>query len=99
MGIVEVCAIPMSTTISNGHDTADIQQVHDLLTRAGRRKHLGQALVPNNNSKQQIFLGNDPSDLAFLPLGTPWYTDPKSQKKKAGPLLIRIPVPWRWGHA
>ena len=78
------------------YDTADIQQVHDLLTRAGAESIWVKRLVPNNNSKQQIFLGNDPSDLAFLPLGTPWYTDPKSQKKKAGPLLIRIPVPWRW---
>ena len=78
------------------YDTADIQQVHDLLTRAGAESIWVKRLVANNNSKQQIFLGNDPSDLAFLPLGTPWYRTPKSQKKKAGSPLIRIPVPWRW---
>ncbi|MFR6606427.1 MAG: hypothetical protein ACLURK_02675 [Bifidobacterium sp.] len=49
------------------YDTADIQQVHDLLTRAGAESIWVKRLVPNNNSKQQIFLGNDPSDLAFLP--------------------------------
>lgn len=78
------------------YDTADIQQVRDLLARAGAESIWVKRLVPNNNSKQQIFLGNDPSDLAFLPLGTPWYRTPKSQKKKAGSPLIRIPVPWRW---
>lgn len=78
------------------YDTVDIQQVHDLLTRAGAANIWVKRLVPNNNSKQQILLGNDPSDLAFLPLGMPSYTAGKSKKKKAGPLLIRIPVPWRW---
>lgn len=77
-------------------DRADIQQVHDLLTNAGAESIWVKRLVRNNNSKQQIFLGNDPSDLAFLPLGTPSYTPAKSQKKKAGAPVIQIPVPWKW---
>lgn len=44
-------------------DTADIQQVYDLLTQAGAESIWVKRLVPNNNSKQQIFLANDPSDL------------------------------------
>ena len=78
-------------------DTADIQQVYDLLTQAGAESIWVKRLVPNNNSKQQIFLANDPSDLSFLPLGVPSYTPAKSQKKKkAGAPVIQIPVPWHW---
>ena len=77
-------------------DRADIQQVHDLLTNAGAESIWVKRLVPNNNSKQQIFLANDPSDLSFLPLGVPSYTPAKSQKKKAGAPVIQIPVPWHW---
>ena len=77
-------------------DMADIQQVHDLLTQAGAESIWVKRLVPNNNSKQQIFLANDPSDLSFLPLGVPSYTPAKSQKKKAGAPVIQIPVPWHW---
>lgn len=87
------------THINNGgqwFDTAGIQQVMDLLTGAGAESVWVKRLVPNNNSKQQIFLGNDPSDLSFLPLGVPSYTPTKSRKKKAGAPVIQIPVPWRW---
>lgn len=86
------------THINNGgqwFDTAGIQQVMDLLTGAGAESVWVKRLVPNNNSKQQIFLGNDPSDLSFLPLGVPSYTPTKSRKKKAGAPVIQIPVPWR----
>ena len=55
-------------------------------------KRLGQ----NNNSKQQVWLASDPSDLSFLPLGTPTYTPTRSQKSRAGAPVIQIPVPWRW---
>ncbi|NMM93499.1 MvaI/BcnI family restriction endonuclease [Bifidobacterium oedipodis] len=96
MGIVENMNDTHVNDDERWFDRADIQQVHDLLTNAGAESIWVKRLVPNNNSKQQIFLGSDPSDLAFLPLGTPQYKAPKSQKKKAGPLLIRIPVPWRW---
>ena len=78
------------------YDTATIDQVHDLLTHAGAESIWGKRLVANNNSKQQVWLASDPSDLSFLPLGTPSYTPGKSQKKKAGNPVIQIPVPWKW---
>lgn len=78
------------------YDKADIQQVHDLLTKAGAESIWVKRLVANNNSKQQVWLANDPSDLSFLPLGAPSYTPAKSQKKKAGAPVIQIPVDWRW---
>lgn len=77
-------------------DVADIQQVHDLLTRAGAESIWVKCLTRNHNSKQQVWLASDPSDLSFLPLGVPSYTPAKSQKKKAGAPVIQIPVPWHW---
>ena len=78
------------------YDTTDIDLVHDLLTDAGATSIWVKRLVPNNNSKQQVYLGADPSDLSFLPLGTPSYTPTKSRKRKAGAPVIQIPVPWIW---
>ena len=81
---------------SSWYDTANIDLVRDLLTAAGATSIWVKRLVPNNNSKQQVYLGSDPSDLSFLPLGTPSYTPTKSRKRKAGAPVIQIPVPWRW---
>lgn len=78
------------------YDEADINQVHDLLTNAGASSIWAKRLVANNNSKQQIYLAADPSDLSFLPLGDPSYTPARSQKKKAGNPVIQIPVAWQW---
>ncbi|KAB5608566.1 MvaI/BcnI family restriction endonuclease [Bifidobacterium jacchi] len=78
------------------YDEADISQVHDLLTNAGASSIWVKRLLRNHNSKQQIWLANDPSDLSFLPLGEPSYTPAKSQKKKAGSPVIQIPVTWQW---
>ena len=82
--------------IHQWYDEADINQVHDLLTNAGASSIWVKRLVANNNSKQQIYLAGDPSDLSFLPLGNPSYTSAKSQKKKAGNPVIQIPVTWQW---
>ncbi|KFI52529.1 MvaI/BcnI family restriction endonuclease [Bifidobacterium callitrichos] len=78
------------------YDEADIDRVHDLLTNAGASSIWVKCLKRNHNSKQQIWLANDPSDLSFLPLGEPSYTPAKSQKKKAGNPVIQIPVAWQW---
>lgn len=51
------------------YDTADISRVNELLTNAGASSIWVKRLVANNNSKQQIWLANDPSDLSFFPLG------------------------------
>lgn len=78
------------------YDTIDIDQVYALLRNAGAESIWVKRLVANNNSKQQVWLASDPSDLSFLPLGTPTYTPGKSQKKRAGSPVIQIPVPWYW---
>lgn len=78
------------------YDTADIKHVYDMLIDAGATSLWVKRLVANNNSKQQIYLASDPSDLSFLPLGEPSYVEPKSQKKKAGSPVIQIPVAWHW---
>lgn len=78
------------------YDTADINQVNELLANAGASSIWVKRLVANNNSKQQIWLANDPSDLSFLPLGAPSYTPTKSQKRKACNPVIQIPVTWQW---
>ena len=78
------------------YDTADIQQVRNLLKSAGVESIWVKQLKRNHNSKQQVFFGNDPSELAFLPLGTPTYTPTQSHKKKAGAPVIQIPLPWHW---
>ena len=78
------------------YDTADISRVNELLTNAGASSIWVKRLVANNNSKQQIWLANDPSDLSFFPLGEPSYTPAKSQKRKAGNPVIQIPVTWQW---
>lgn len=78
------------------YDEADIQQVRGLLETAGAESIWVKQLKRNHNSKQQVFFGNDPSDLAFLPLGAPTYTPTQSRKKKAGAPVIQIPLPWRW---
>lgn len=78
------------------YDTADISRVNELLTNAGASSIWVKRLVSNNNSKQQVYLAGDPSDLSFLPLGDPSYTPAKSQKKKAGNPVIQIPVTWQW---
>lgn len=78
------------------YDEADIRQVHDLLISAGAESIWVKKLGKNNNSKQQVWLANDPSDLSFLPLGVPTYTPTRSQKRKAGSPVIQIPVSWHW---
>ena len=77
-------------------DTADIRRVRDLLAGAGAEAIWVKTLGSTNNSKQQVWLGNDPADLSFLPLGEPSYTPAKSRKRKAGAPVVQIPVPWRW---
>ncbi|RSX57696.1 MvaI/BcnI family restriction endonuclease [Bifidobacterium samirii] len=78
------------------YDTADIDLVTKLLSDAGASSVWVKRLVANNNSKQQVYLASDPSDLSFLPLGEPSYTPAKSQKRKAGNPVIQIPVTWQW---
>ncbi|NEG69931.1 MvaI/BcnI family restriction endonuclease [Bifidobacterium choloepi] len=78
------------------YDTATINQVHELLTNAGAESIWVKRLVRNNNSKQQVYLGGDPSDLSFFPLGKPSLTPGKSKKKTAGGDVIQIPVNWSW---
>ena len=90
-----MCDTPISAD-RQWFDEADITRVHALLTKAGAENIWVKRLMPNNNSKQQVWLANDPSDLSFLPLGTPSYTPAKSQKKRAGAPVIQIPIPWRW---
>lgn len=77
-------------------DKLDIGQVIDMFKRAGVGSIWVKRLGINNNSKQQVYIAGDPSDLSFMPLGNPTYSAPKSQKKKAGSPVIQIPVPWKW---
>lgn len=81
---------------SQWYDNVDITQVHDLMMNAGAESIWVKCLVANNNSKQQVYLASDPSDLSFLPLGTPSYTPTQSHKRRAGAPVIQIPLPWRW---
>lgn len=90
-----MCDTNVNDTIQ-WYDTADINQVNKLLTDAGASSIWVKRLLKNHNSKQQVWLASDPSDLSFLPLGEPTYTPAKSQKKKAGNPVIQIPVNWRW---
>ncbi|MEK0264926.1 MvaI/BcnI family restriction endonuclease [Bifidobacterium mongoliense] len=70
--------------------------VHRLLVDAHADSVWVKGLGRNNNSKQQVYLAGDPSDLSFLPLGAPAYTPTKSHKPKASAPIIQIPVAWRW---
>lgn len=78
------------------YDEVTIGQVRDLLAGQGARSVWVKRLVRNNNSKQQIWFANDPSDLSFLPLGTPTFAPGRSGKPKAGAPVVQIPVPWQW---
>lgn len=78
------------------YDTITIEQVRDEFTAAGAKVVWAKLMGRNNNSKQQVWLAGDPSDLSFLPLGVPSYNEGTSRKKKAGPLVVRIPVSWNW---
>lgn len=82
--------------VQQWYDSIDIKGVHALLSDAGAESIWVKRLGVNNNSKQQIYFGTDPSDLSFLPLGMPTYTPAKSKKKGAGAPVIQIPVPWDW---
>ena len=82
--------------VQQWYDSIDIKGVHALLSDAGAESIWVKRLGVNNNSKQQIYFGTDPSDLSFLPLGMPTYTPANSKKKGAGAPVIQIPVPWDW---
>lgn len=71
-------------------DKLDIGQVIDMFKRAGVGSIWVKRLGINNNSKQQVYIAGDPSDLSFMPLGNPTYSAPKSQKKKAGSPVFRF---------
>lgn len=81
---------------ANWYDKLDIRQVCALLNEAGADSIWVKRLVANNNSKQQVWLAGDPSDLSFLPLGVPKYEKSNSKKKSSSDYVIQIPIPWKW---
>lgn len=85
-----------NSTDSQWYDTITIEQVRTEFVAAGAKTVWAKIMGWNNNSKNQVWLAGDPSDLSFLPLGAPTYAEGKSKKKKAGPLVAQIPVSWRW---
>lgn len=82
--------------VSKWYDTADIDKVVELLTRAGAKNIWVKRLVPNNNSKQQVYLARDTTDMYFLPLGVPTYSQGSSSKPRAGGPVIQHSLPWKW---
>lgn len=91
---------PMSDTHGEDavkwYDTADIDRVVELLTHAGAKNIWVKRLVRNNNSKQQVYLAHDTTDMYFLPLGKPTYSPGTSNKPRAGGPVIQHVLPWRW---
>jgi hypothetical protein len=53
-------------------------------------------LQKNHNSKNQVYLAGDLSELAMLPMGAVQPTPGTSAKKGAGAPIYHAPVPWTW---
>lgn len=77
-------------------DHVTLDQVKGMFANA----HIGtiwvKRLGKNNNSKQQVYLAHDLSELSFIPMGEPDETATKSKKPRAGKPVIHFPVPFKW---
>lgn len=78
-------------------DEIEEDQVRRIFADNGVRAIQIKYLSRNHNSKNQIYMGGDLSEVATLPMGDVHFNSGTSQKKFAGGKLIyHAPVPWSW---
>lgn len=94
-----VCAAN-GTVISMGQilwqDTIYEAQVRELLMDRGVGSMHIKYLSRNHNSKNQVYLAGDLSELAVLPMGEVSAVTGTSLKRKAGPPIYHALLPWNW---
>jgi hypothetical protein len=78
------------------HDVATEREVRGLLAANGVDTFYLKALSRNHNSKNQIYLAPDLSELSLLPMGTITSNTGTSTKPGGGGPIYHAPVPWLW---
>lgn len=78
------------------YDRATEMEVRGLLARNGVRTFYLKALSRNHNSKNQIYLAPDLSELSLLPMGEITSNTGTSSKRAGGGPIYHAPVEWLW---
>lgn len=84
----------MQTPLWQDEITQD--QVRKLLSQHGVTSMQVKYLGRNNNSKNQVYLATDLSELANMPMGEIEATAGTSTKKTAGGPIYHAWIPWNW---
>ena len=82
--------------VSNFFVPGNLAGLRKALLALGVERAFVKKLTPNDNSKNQIYVGKDLSAIPPLPRGAVELHQGSSQKRKAGPPIFRVPLKFSW---
>lgn len=85
--------------LTQWHDIATEAGIRDVFARHGVKSFYLKELKRNHNSKNQIYVAPDLSDLALIPTGTISSNDGTSTKARAGAPIFHAPLRWLWANS
>ena len=86
----------MVSNLETWAEDAHPRLLGDLLKAQGCTHAVVKLLAPNDNSKNQIFLGQDLVDVAVIPSGSPVLKTGRSDRSPRGQQIIHAPVAMFW---